>query len=137
MLDCIFCKIIKGEITCAKVYEDEKVLAFLDISPVNYGHTLVIPKEHFTNIFDLPEDLLGETMKVVKKLSSVIKDALRADGINLGMNNGQAAGQIVMHAHIHIIPRFKNDDLKLWPGGKYKKGEIEKVARKIRNKIKL
>ena len=110
-MDCVFCKIISGEIPCYKVYEDEDFLAFLDIYPVNMGHTLVIPKGHFENIFSLPDDVASKYFVVVKKIASVVKEVMNADGINIGMNNLSAAGQVVFHSHIHIIPRYKNDGL--------------------------
>ena len=133
---CIFCKIIKGEIPCSKVYENDKVLAFLDISPVNKGHTLVVPKKHFTNILDIDEKELDEVGRVVRKVAPAVKEAVDADGLNIMSSNGEAAGQVVMHSHIHIIPRFKDDGLKLWPQGKYEKGEMEKTKDNIANFIK-
>ncbi len=130
--DCIFCKIIKGEIPSAKVYEDKDVLAFLDISPVNKGHTLVIPKQHHENLFDLPDDIAGKLALVLKNVSGTVKKAVNADGISVSMSNEKAAGQVVMHAHIHIIPRFSNDGLKLWPQGKYDEGEMQEYSEKIK-----
>ena len=132
MNNCIFCKISKKEIPCARVYEDENVLAFLDISPVNVGHTLVIPKKHYINIYETPEEILLEMMKVVKKISQAIKDGLFADGINIAINNDPAAGQVVFHSHIHIIPRVANDGFELWHSKRpYQKGEKEAVTKKI------
>jgi len=131
MDDCIFCKIIKGEIPSSKIYENDKVLAFLDIGPVNKGHTLVIPKKHFTNIFDIDEKVLDEVSRVVRKIAPAVKKAVNADGVNVMSSNGEAAGQVVMHSHIHIIPRFKNDGLKLWPQGKYEEGEMNSFKEKI------
>lgn len=131
MIDCIFCKIVKGEIPCAKVYEDDNVLAFLDIAPVNIGHTLVISKEHFKDIHEVPESLVGDMMRVVKKISAALR-SLPADGVNVIMNNEGAAGQIIFHAHIHVIPRLKNDGFELWHGKRiYKDGEKEETAKKI------
>ena len=132
MNDCIFCKIVKKEIPCNKIYEDNDVLVFLDIAPVNAGHALVIPKKHFVNIYETPEDILIEMMKAVKKISHAIKDGLSADGINVTMNNDPAAGQVVFHSHIHIIPRIANDGFGLWHGKRpYKEGEPSKVMKKI------
>ncbi len=116
MQDCIFCKIVKGELPSSKVYEDDTVLAFLDIEPVNLGHTLVIPKEHYVNIYETPEHILIDMMKVIKKLSGAIKNTLKADGINVTMNNDPAAGQVIFHSHIHIIPRLKDDGFGVWKG---------------------
>ncbi|MCX6714144.1 MAG: HIT family protein [Candidatus Vogelbacteria bacterium] len=114
--DCLFCKIIAGEIPCYKVYEDDKWLAFLDINPINLGHTLLLPKKHHRNLFDLPEDLLGEMGVILQKLSLVIKEATQADGINIGWNNESAAGQLVFHSHTHIMPRFEGDGFTHWKG---------------------
>ncbi len=134
-MDCIFCKIIKGEIPSVKIYEDTNYLAFLDIQPNNPGHTLVVPKKHSRNIFDIESsDLLG-LYEIVKKISAAVKNGVSADGINITMNNEPAAGQIVFHTHTHIIPRFKDDGYKHWGHKNYKEGEIEEVAKKIREKI--
>lgn len=107
----IFEKIIKGDIPAYKVYEDDVVLAFLDISQTTKGHTLVIPKESYVNIFDIPEETLAHLIKVTKRLSLIIKDVFNATGINLINNNGITAGQTVFHYHFHIIPRYEKDDL--------------------------
>lgn len=129
--DCLFCKIIKGEIPSNKIYENDKVLAFLDIGPVNKGHALVIPKKHAVNIFDIEENDLNAVSEVVRKIAPAIKQAVNADGLTITSSNGQAAGQVVMHSHIHIIPRFKDDGLKLWPQGKYEEGEDKDIKQKI------
>jgi histidine triad (HIT) family protein len=128
---CIFCKIVKGEIPCSKVYENSNVLAFLDIKPINKGHTLVIPKKHFVNVFDGSEDDLCEVAKAVKKVSFAVKKAVEADGLNIMSSNDSAAGQVVMHAHTHLIPRFKDDGLKLWPGKDYEENETDSIKEKI------
>jgi histidine triad (HIT) family protein len=132
MDDCIFCKIIRGELPSYKVYEDEKTIGFLDIRPVNAGHTLVVPKKHSHNIFDIaPEDwaALAEASRVI---SIAIEKGLGADGVNIAMNNREHAGQVVDHPHLHIIPRFKGDGLKLMPQRTYADKEAEPVAAKIR-----
>src|SRR3989344_1044874 len=113
MADCIFCKIIADELPSTKIYEDSDVLAFLDIKPVNPGHTLVIPKKHFESIHDTPDELVAKTIIVAKKIAGAIQTKLGADGVNIGMNNGSAAGQIVYHDHIYIMPRYGKDLLKL------------------------
>lgn len=136
MNDCIFCKIIRGEVPCTKVYEDENVLAFLDIGPINKGHTLVIPKEHYTNILDIDEKALDEVSHVVRRLAPIVKKVMNADGINIMSSNGKAAGQSVMHSHIHIIPRYEDDGLKHWPGREYEEGEMDKIKQKIASFIK-
>ncbi|OGI74299.1 HIT family hydrolase [Candidatus Nomurabacteria bacterium RIFCSPHIGHO2_02_FULL_41_18] len=130
--NCIFCKIVRGEIPSAKIYEDDKTLAFLDIVPVNIGHALVIPKEHFKDIHEVPEDLVGHMMKIVKKVSSALRTSLPCDGVNVNMNNEGAAGQVVFHAHIHVIPRHAGDGFELWHGKrKYQENEMQKVSRKV------
>ena len=135
-MDCLFCKIIAGEIPCTKVYEDDKVLAFLDIHPVNIGHTLVIPKAHHVNLYDTEDATLAHMMTVTKKLSIAIKSALSADGINIEMNNESGAGQLIFHTHLHIIPRFSVDGLKHWPSARgYNEGEADEVAQKIKDSL--
>lgn len=132
MEDCLFCKIVKqDEVPSSKIYEDEDVYAFLDIRPTNPGHTLVVPKQHFVNLYDMSEESLYQVMSVVKKLAPKIKEAMGAGGINIHMNNDPAAGQVIFHSHIHIIPRFENDGHRLWGGKPYKEGEMDKVAQKI------
>lgn len=136
MSDCVFCKIIRGELPSYKVYEDDTTLAFLDIHPVSPGHTLVAPKRHSHNIFDIaPEDWLAVS-ETVRALAIAIEKALAADGVNIAMNNREHAGQVVDHPHVHIIPRFKGDGLKLMPQRTYSDGEAEPVAEKIRALLK-
>ena len=130
MQDCIFCKIIEGEIPSEKVYEDDIALAFLDINPVNTGHTLIVPKKHFENIYDLPEEISAHIMKIAKKISIALKN-LGLDGINIIVNNGAAAGQIVPHFHTHVIPRLNGDNLPPWPARRPKQKEIKETAQKI------
>ncbi|OIP65785.1 MAG: HIT family protein [Candidatus Yonathbacteria bacterium CG10_big_fil_rev_8_21_14_0_10_43_136] len=135
-MDCLLCKIIAGEIPSTKVYEDDTVLAFLDIHPVNIGHTLVIPKVHHLNLYETPDKTLARMMTVVKKLSIAIKSALSADGINIEMNNDPIAGQIIFHTHLHIIPRFSGDGFTHWHGVRgYNEGEAREVAQKIKNSV--
>ncbi len=132
MTDCLFCKIISGEIPCTKVYEDATVLAFLDIHPVNIGHTLIVPKAHHINLYDTPDVTLAQMMSASKKLSIAIKNALNTDGINIEMNNDSVAGQIIFHAHMHIVPRFLGDGFTHWNGARgYQENEITEVAQKI------
>ena len=133
MDECIFCKIIKGDIPCSKVYEGSKVFAFLDNAPVNKGHTLVVPKEHYKDLLAMPNDVLCEVIKVVKKISKAVVRTVKADGFNIGKNNGAAAGQAVMHSHFHIIPRFEGDGLNAWPHGEYEEGEENRVAEDIKS----
>lgn len=109
----VFEKIVNREIPAYIVYEDESVIAFLDISQVTTGHTLVVPITPYENIFDMPEDLLAHVVKVTKKVSIACKKAFNADGIYVLSNNGEAAGQTVFHFHFHVMPRFINDDVSL------------------------
>jgi len=109
MKDNIFAKIIAREIPADIVYEDEVVLAFLTIAPNNHGHTLVIPKKHFMNIFDGDPETLAHMMKVGQKIALALKKAGLAEGVNLVMNNGKEAGQEVWHSHLHVVPRLKDD----------------------------
>jgi len=132
MTDCIFCKIIKGEIPCSKVYEDKNVLAFLDISPVNKGHALVIPKKHYADFLDMPDEAVKQIFTAAKRIANAIMKGTGAAGFNLGMNNRKAAGQLVFHAHLHIITRFEGDGLRHWPGKKYGEGEAEETAGNIK-----
>lgn len=133
MEKCIFCKIIKGEIPCTKIYEDKKIISFLDINPINKGHVLVVPKKHHETLLDLPDELLKILIVEVKKIANAAFRGVKADGFNLGMNNYGAAGQLVMHAHIHIIPRFSNDGLRHWPGKNYKDKEMEEISKRIKS----
>ncbi len=113
--DCIFCKIVKGEIPSRKVYESESSLAFLDINPVARGHTVVIPKKHYQNMLDISEGALKPFFSDLKKVSAKLKEKLDADGFNLLQNNFRAAGQLVDHFHFHVIPRRKNDKAFKFP----------------------
>ena len=134
-VNCIFCKIVAGELPSHKVYEDEKTLAFLDIRPVNAGHTLVIPKAHSHNIFDIEASDWGSVAAVVRILSIAVEKGVGADGVNIAMNNREGAGQVVDHPHVHIIPRFKGDGLKLMPQRPYKEGEADETLAKIREAL--
>ncbi len=116
MEDCVFCKIVAGKIPADKVYEDECFVAFLDIKPLHIGHTLLVPKAHHRNLFDMPETLLRDVGPILQKLATAILASTGADGINIGWNNESAAGQIVFHAHVHIMPRFTDDGHVNWGG---------------------
>ena len=135
MDDCIFCRIVSGGLPAAKVLETPRVLAFLDIAPVNYGHTLVIPKEHHENLLDLPDDLWTEIGRVSRLVARALQKALYARGFNIGMNNFEAAGQEVFHAHVHVIPRHTHDGLQLFPQGVYQPGDMEKVGLQLRQAL--
>jgi histidine triad (HIT) family protein len=105
---CIFCKIVGKEAPASIAYEDEKVIAFMSVPPINIGHTLVIPKKHYENIYEIPEDEVAYLYKIVKKLSHAVQKAVNADGIRLIQNNGATAGQVIFHLHVHIIPMNKD-----------------------------
>ena len=117
--NCIFCRIAKGEIPCAKVYEDDSVLAFLDLAPVHPGHTLIIPKSHFKDMLEVSSDLGTSVFAAIQKVAAAVLKATGAQGFNIMQNNGLAAGQTVFHIHWHIIPRFDDDGLKMWDQGSY------------------
>ena len=104
---------MKNEFDSAKIYEDENTLAFLDINPLTKGHCLVVPKQHFENIFDIPDELLGKIILTTKDISGRIKKSLKADGIRLSQSNGEIAGQVILHFHMHIIPRYQNDGIQM------------------------
>ena len=105
---CIFCKIARKEAPANTVYEDEKVIAFLSIQPINIGHTLVVPKRHYENIYEIPDEEVAYLYKIVKKMASAIKKAVDAEGIRIVQNNGEAAGQVIFHLHVHVIPMKKD-----------------------------
>lgn len=108
--DCIFCKIAAGEIPSRKIYEDSDLIAIMDLNPTSKGHSLIIPKEHCTNIYDIDEDIAAKVMKTAKKLATKMTVALNCDGFNLLQNNGETAGQTMFHFHLHLIPRYKDAD---------------------------
>lgn len=122
--DCVFCAIAAGEIPSFKIYEDDFVLAFLDINPFSEGHTLVIPKEHYKGLLDVPPNVLAVLLERVQKVSSHIAKALACDGFNILQNNGAAAGQTVNHIHFHIVPRMEGSVLSFESG----KGDMEKLS---------
>lgn len=132
-MNCIFCKIIAGEIPCHKIYEDENVFSFLDIHPNNLGHALIIPKEHFENLLETPSHVAEALMVAVQLLAPRILSAVDAHGFNVGINTGVASGQMVMHTHVHIIPRFEEDGLVHWPTKEILSEEFNAVAKKIRS----
>jgi histidine triad (HIT) family protein len=133
---CIFCKMVEGEIPVTKVYEDEAVLAFLDIGPIRDGHTLVIPKRHCTTLHDCDPQVLAEVASRLGGIAEAVMAAMQADGYNVLSNNGAAAGQVVDHVHFHIIPRKVGDKVfTQWPSYKYQKGQAQEIAAKIRKHL--
>jgi histidine triad (HIT) family protein len=130
--NCIFCKIVKGDIPCAKIFEDDKVLSFLDIAPANKGHALIVTKNHYPTLLEIPDDVLDDMMIKARKIARAMHSALANEGFNILMNNKKVAGQLVPHAHIHIIPRFEGDGVSLnWQPRKYKDKEIDEFKEKI------
>ena len=136
MDDCIFCKIIKGDIPCTKVWEDSETFAFLSTNPNNHGHTLVVPKKHFRNIFDMDEHSVTSLALATQKIARGVYKGVKAEGVNIIMNNEAPAGQAIFHAHIHIIPRFTNDGLHSWnKSTPYQEDEKEQIAEQIFNNV--
>ncbi len=136
MEDCIFCKIVDGKVPAAKVYEDDKVIGFLDIMPANKGHCLVVPKKHSQTLVEMNEDDLVSTVKAAKKIARALSLSFGNGSFNIVMNNGKEAGQIVNHAHIHLIPRFQKDRLRIkWSHLKYEGDEMKEYADKIKKFI--
>jgi len=135
-MDCIFCKIAAGQIPSVKIYEDENVLAFLDIGPLSEGHTLVIPKKHYAKIHECPAELLAQIGSVLPKVAGAVFGSMNAEGYNVLCNNGRASGQLVEHIHFHIIPRKAGDGVfTQWPAKQYPTGKIEEIAKKIRAEL--
>jgi histidine triad (HIT) family protein len=134
--DCIFCKIVAGQIAVAKVYEDQTVMAFLDIAPVSHGHTLVIPKAHYGTVDECPPEVLGSLVQPICGIAKAVVAATRCDGYNVLCNNGRAAGQVVHHLHFHVIPRTAGDGVfKHWPASEYPEGRMEATADAIRKNL--
>ncbi|MGN0347586.1 MAG: HIT family protein [Lachnospiraceae bacterium] len=128
MENCIFCKIANGSIPSKTIYEDEEFRVILDLGPATKGHALILPKEHAANIYELPEETAGKTMKLAKKMATLLTEKLHADGLNLVQNNGEVAGQTVMHFHLHLIPRYENDGQNiLWNPNESTPEELEEV----------
>jgi len=136
---CIFCKVIKGEIPCAKVYEDDLVFAFLDIGPINFGHTLVIPKEHCPSSSTIPEATAGRMFRVGSRIGVALRRAFDYDAFNLHLADGTAAGQVVMHAHLHVVPRGVEDGFHWnWRQLEYKDDAAKaEVVAKLLSKLVL
>lgn len=129
--DCIFCKIIAGEIPSQTIFEDDQFKVILDVAPATKGHALILPKDHYANLYELPEEKAVCAMRLAKKMMATMTDKLKCDGFNLVQNNGEVAGQTVFHFHMHLIPRYKNDGeiLKYIAGNPSQEelGEIKRV----------
>ena len=138
--ECLFCMIAEGKVPARKVYDDKDVMAFLDINPRNKGHTLVVSKKHYGTLMDMPEEEVSTLFVVVKNVAEAAKDAVEADGINIGQNNGKSAGQVIPHVHVHVIPKFEDDKIKagveaILPPVKLEDAEMDKIAKDIRENM--
>ena len=130
--DCIFCKIANGEIPSKTLYEDEDFRVILDLGPATRGHALILPKEHAANLYELPDETAAKAMILAKKMGARMVEKLHADGLNLVQNNGETAGQTVLHFHLHLIPRYQNDGQHiLWTPGTAAQEELEAVCQEI------
>ena len=136
-MDCIFCKIIAGEIPAIKVLDEDLVLAFMDINPSSQGHMLVVPKQHAENIFEISEDDLAAVTSAVRRCAKAAKEALKAEGVTILQLNGRASDQIIPHFHIHIMPRSENDGLPVstWEMKQGDMEEIKEIARKVQEHL--
>ena len=135
--DCIFCKIVRGEVPSARVIETHESIAFLDINPVIRGHVLLVPKAHHATLSELPDDLAAESARLVPRLARAIRAATGADGLNLIVNNGRAAGQTIDHGHWHLIPRFVDDPVDWpWPHDHYTGDELDQMQSRIETALK-
>ncbi len=134
--NCIFCKIAGGEIPSKTLYEDDSFRVILDISPASKGHAIILPKNHAANLYELPDEDASKIMIVAKKVATVLKDVLHCDGINILQNNGEAAGQTVFHLHVHIIPRYENDNVTItWTAGAEGNTLADEVVEQIQKAI--
>lgn len=131
-VNCIFCKIASGEIPSKTLYEDNNFRVILDLGPATKGHALILPKEHYANLYELPEDIAGETMKLAKKMMTKMTERLECKGFNLVQNNGDLAGQTVFHFHMHMIPRYQADGQKIgWKPQEVTQEELEEIKNTI------
>lgn len=134
--DCIFCRIISGEIPSAVIYENSKFKVIMDIAPANKGHVLILPKEHYDNIYDIDTATAGELFELAAMTARALKSVLGCDGMNILQNNGTVAGQTVFHFHMHIIPRFEDDTVNIgWKELSYEDGEMEQLREAIRKEM--
>lgn len=131
--NCIFCKIANGEIPSATIYEDEEFRVILDLSPATKGHALILPKNHYANLYEIDEEVAGRAFKLAKKLVTELTDVLGCDGYNVVQNNGEAAGQTVFHFHMHLIPRYKGDDANFgWKTGTLTDDDKEDILARLK-----
>ena len=130
--NCIFCKIAAGEIPSTTLYEDQDFRVILDLGPASKGHALILPKEHYANIYEIPDELAAKAIILAKKMAGIMTRALNCDGFNIVQNNGEPAGQTVFHFHMHLIPRYEDDQVGLtWNPGSLTEEDKEEVLRKV------
>ena len=130
--NCIFCKIANGEMPSKTLYEDDKFRVILDLGPASKGHALILPKEHYADLYELPEETAGEVMKLAKKMAAQMTQRLGCEGFNLVQNNGELAGQTVFHFHMHLIPRYRDDGQKIgWKPQEATQEELETIRAQI------
>ena len=131
--DCIFCKLANGVFETNTLYEDDQFRVIFDASPATKGHVLIIPKEHYANAFEMPEDLIGDAYKLAKKIATALKEITECDGINILQNNGEVAGQTVFHFHIHIIPRYEKGEMVQWTPGELDQATVDDIINKAKD----
>lgn len=130
--NCIFCKIANGEIPSKTLYEDEEFRVILDLGPATKGHALILPKNHFANLYELPDETAGKVMRLAKRMAGTMTEKLVCDGFNLVQNNGECAGQTVFHFHMHLIPRYEDDGQRIgWKPGEPTQEELEEVRKQV------
>ena len=126
---CLFCKIVEGKIPSTKIYSDSHCIVFLDINPINHGHVLIVPRHHHKDLTELPSNVASHVASIIPAIATALMKATKADGMNLVVNNGIAAGQTIFHGHWHLIPRFTDDSVNWpWPHGSYEGDEMNQVA---------
>lgn len=131
-MNCIFCKIANGEIPSASLYEDEKVKVILDIAPASKGHALILPKEHFANVYEISDDMAAHVMLTAKKMAKKMQEELGLEGLNVLQNNGEVAGQTVFHYHMHLLPRYSDDKVHMkWENGEVSEEQREELVQKL------
>ncbi len=133
---CIFCKLVNGEIPSKTLYEDEDFRVILDLGPATKGHALILPKEHFANLYEISDDIAAKTLVLAKKMATAMTKAFKCDGFNLVQNNGEVAGQTVFHFHMHMIPRYKGDTAKItWTQGTVTENELEDIVKIVKENM--
>ena len=130
--NCIFCKIVAGEIPSRTLFEDEDFKVMLDVGPASKGHALIVPKEHYANIYELPDELAVKAMRLAKRMATHMTNVLNCDGFNILQNNGEVAGQTVFHYHMHLIPRYKgSDEMTLWNANHFSDEQMDALAEQL------